>query len=167
MEIGKAISSDVSGVLNLVHACISDMNLRGTDQWNEMYPRDAIFVSDVEKGTLYTMKDGGQVVGIMVLSEEQDSEYEAIQWTDTKGKVILVHRLAVHPEWQRRGVATQLMDFAEGHGRKNGYTSMRLDTYSENHSSLRFFEKRGYEKKKGAIYFPETNKPYYCYEVLL
>ncbi len=167
MRIEKAESDDKSDVLDLVHACIKDMNEHGMDQWNEMYPKDETFASDIEKGTMFAVKNEEAIVGIIVLSEEQDPEYEAIQWTDGTGKFILVHRLAVHPKWQRQGIATQLLDFAEAYGRDNGFTSIRIDTYSQNPRTLNFFEKRGYERKEGEIFFPETDKPYYCYEIFL
>jgi ribosomal protein S18 acetylase RimI-like enzyme len=167
MEIKRATFSDIDDVLNLVHACIKDMNEHGMDQWNDIYPKDYIFGSDIEKGTLFTVKNEETIVGIIVLSREQDKEYEAIHWSDGTGKFILVHRLAVHPKWQRQGIATQLMDFAEAYGRDNGFTSIRIDTYSHNPRTLTFFEKRGYERKKGEIFFPETDKPYYCYEIFL
>ncbi len=167
MRIEKAKSDDKSDVLDLVHACIKDMSKHGMDQWNEMYPKDEIFASDIEKGTMVAVKNEEAIVGIIVLSQEQDKEYEVIQWTDGAGNYFLVHRLAVHPSWQRQGIATQLMDFAEAFGRKNGFTSIRIDTYSQNPRTLKFFEKLGYERKEGEIFFPETDKPYYCYEIYL
>jgi ribosomal protein S18 acetylase RimI-like enzyme len=167
MKIVKARITNLAEILNLVHECIKDMNAHGMDQWNDMYPKDAIFIADIEKGTLHTMRNEEQIAGIIVLSEEQDPEYETIQWIDTDGKVLLVHRLAVHPRWQRKGIASRLMDFAESFGKDNGYTSIRLDTYSQNPRTLKFFEKRGYARKNGEIYFPETDKPYYCYEIFL
>lgn len=167
MRIEKAKSDDKLKVLELVHACIKDMNEHGMDQWNEIYPKDEIFASDIEKGSMFAVKNKEQIVGIIVLSQEQDKEYEAIQWTDTAGRFLLVHRMAVHPKWQRQGIATRLMDFAEAYGRENGFTSIRIDTYSQNPRTLRFFEKRGYERKAREIFFPETDKPYYCYEIFL
>ena len=167
LNITRAEGTDISDVLELVHECIRDMNAHGMVQWNEMYPRDERFVLDIEKGTLYTMRNEEEIMGIIVLSEEQDPEYGAIDWIDNEGRFMLVHRLAVHPRWQRQGIATQLMDFAEAYGKKNDYTSIRIDTYSENPRTLKFFEKRGYERKNGEIFFPETDKPYYCYEIFL
>ena len=167
MIIEKATPDDIREILDLVHECIRDMSEHGMDQWNEIYPKDEIFVSDIENATLFVVKNEETIVGIIVLSQEQDKEYEAIPWRDGTGKFILVHRLAVLPSWQRQGIATQLMDFAEAFGRKNGFMSIRIDTYSHNPRTLSFFEKRGYERKNGEIFFPETDKPYYCYEIFL
>ena len=167
MRIESARQDDIEAVLDLVHECVRDMNEHGMDQWNDIYPKDERFVLDIEKGTLYAMRNEEGIVGIIVLGEEQDPEYKDINWTDNEGRFMLVHRLAVHPKCQRQGIATRLMDFAETYGKEKGNTSIRIDTYSENPRTLKFFEKRGYERKDGEIFFPETDKPYFCYEIFL
>ena len=55
------------------------------------------------------------------------------------------------------------MDFALNKAGDEGYSSIRLDAYSQNDRTLRFYENRGYEKR-GEIYFPYRDEPFYCYE---
>jgi ribosomal protein S18 acetylase RimI-like enzyme len=167
MEIVKAKTEDVPEILELIQECIRDMNANGIHQWNELYPPLKIFKSDVESGSLFAVKDRGRIAGIIVLSEKQDKEYVDIDWTDKSGKALIVHRLAVHPEFQRRGIAYKMMDFAENYAKEKGYTSIRVDTFSGNPRSLRFFEKLNYERKPGHIHFPENDEPYYCYEMII
>jgi GNAT superfamily N-acetyltransferase len=167
MEIVRASSEYIKEVLELVRECIKYMNDQGVDQWNDQYPQPEIFLSDIEKDSLYIIKNEEMITGIIVLSEEQDKQYDQIEWTDKFGKVLLIHRLAVHPKWQKKGIAQKLMDFAESYAKENGYSSIRLDTYSQNPRSLKLFEKRNYERKSGHVHFPECKEPYYCYEMLL
>ena len=167
MEIIRAEPDAIPEILDLVQDCIRDMNLHGIDQWNEQYPLPEIFISDVESGSLFAMKDEERIVAIIVLSGNQDKEYSEIDWTDKSGKALVVHRLAVHSKWQRRGIAKKLMEFAEKFARDNGYTSIRIDTYSGNPRTLLFFEKQKYERRPGQIFFPECEGPYYCYEIIL
>jgi ribosomal protein S18 acetylase RimI-like enzyme len=64
------------------------------------------------------------------------------------------------------GFAKQLMDFSETYARSNNYSSMRLDTFSQNKRNQKFYEIRGYQKL-GAIYFPKQSEhPFYCYELI-
>ena len=140
------------------------MNEHGITQWNDQYPPLEVFSSDIEKDTLYIMKDDGKIIGIIVLSAEQDEEYEPVDWTDKDGKFLIVHRLAVHPSWQRKGVAEKLMDSAEQFAKENRFTSIRIDTFSSNPRMLALIQKRQYERKPGEIFFPENQEPYYCYE---
>ena len=167
LEIVKANSEDIPEILWLIQECIKDMNSHGIYQWNEQYPPSKVFISDTEKGSLFVMKDEGKVIGIIVLSEEEDEQYKQIDWTDKFGKVLLVHRLAVHPKWQRTGIAGKLMDFAENYAKKHGYSSIRLDTYSENPRTIKLFEKRNYVRKPGQIFFPQCEQPFYCYEIII
>ncbi len=167
MKIRKAEKKDIPEILALVQAVIKDMNLHEIDQWNEQYPLPEIFISDIKAGSLFAMKDNESIVGIIVVTEVQDEEYKPIAWEDTSGKPLIIHRIAVHPERQRKGIACTLMDFAERYARDNGYSSIRIDTYSGNPRTLNLFEKRKYDRREGHIYFPECKEHYYCYEKIL
>ena len=78
-----------------------------------------------------------------------------------------MHRLAVHPEQQGKGIARELMDFGEQLARKNNYLSVRLDTFSKNPRNNRFYTARDY-KKVGEVFFKQKSPhPFYCYEKVL
>jgi GNAT superfamily N-acetyltransferase len=126
-----------------------------------------IFGLDIEKGTLYKLEDENGIAGIIVLSPEQDKEYEPVEWEDKNGKPIVIHRLAVQPELQRKGIATRLMTFAEEFAEVNGYTSIRIDTFSLNPRMQDLIMKFQYGRRPGVIYFPENDEPYYCYEKII
>ncbi len=167
MEITKADSKDVQQILDLVQKCILEMNSAGITQWNDQYPPLDIFSTDIEKGDLFILKIEDGIVGIIVLSSEQDKEYGPIKWTDQDGASLVVHRLAIHPDWQRKGLAIKLMDFAEKIAKDNGYTSIRIDTFSLNPRMQNLIMKFKYNRKQGEIFFPENDEPYYCYEKIL
>lgn len=59
------------------------------------------------------------------------------------GHVITVD---VVERWRRCGVATQLMNAAEGWGRLQKLQFIRLETAEDNSAALAFYEKRGYVK---------------------
>jgi len=167
MDIIKAASTDIQQILELVRKCIIEMNNDGITQWNDQYPPMDIFGKDIEKGNLFKLKNEDEIIGMIVLSSEQDKEYEPVDWTDRTGSPLVVHRLAVHPDWQRKRLATELMTFAEKFARENGYTSIRMDTFSLNPRMQNLIMKFNYERKPGEIFFPENVEPYYCYEKIL
>jgi GNAT superfamily N-acetyltransferase len=71
----------------------------------------------------------------------------------------------VHPIAQGKGYAKALMDFAENKARKEGFQSVRLDTFSLNEKNVAFYTKRGYSRL-GDIYFPIKSKaPFHCFEL--
>jgi ribosomal protein S18 acetylase RimI-like enzyme len=165
MEIVKAEPKDENEIQALIDEVIKEMQGQGIDQWNDIYPPRDIFGKDIEKGELFAAKEEGRIIGIIVLSKEQDEQYEAMEWDDKDGKFFLIHRLAIHPGWLRKGIGNMLMDFAEEYAKENGFTSIRLDTYSGNPRSQEFFKRRGLKTKPGHIHFPECPGPYFCYEI--
>ena len=78
-------------------------------------------------------------------------------------KIQVIHRLAVHPDFQRKGIARNLMDFAEAHAKNNSFTSIRLDAYTGNKRVLQFYENRGYIKR-GEVKFKGRSLPFACME---
>ena len=159
---------EIDAILTLTRACGRHMRDNGIDQWDENYPDRAVILHDVETETLFAYRDGDEVLGIVVLNEWQDEEYGDINWsTSDDDKNIVVHRLAVRPDQQGKGLGRKLMDFAEQWARENEYAAIRLDTYSQNPRNQRFYLNRGYTDL-GPVYLKyKKEHPYYCYELLL
>lgn len=165
--IRRAKVMDVGEILMMALACGAAMRARGIFQWNEAYPSEAAFLNDVARGELWVWDSGSGPVGCLALSERMDSEYQAVSWETPDRGARYVHRLAVHPNLQRRGLGARLMDFAEDRSRSEGATAIRLDTFSRNEGNQRFYAQRGY-KRLGAVYFPNQSAyPFYCYELAL
>jgi ribosomal protein S18 acetylase RimI-like enzyme len=57
---------------------------------------------------------------------------------------IVVHRLAVDPAFQGKGVAAALMLQAETVARERGVKTLRVDTNAQNQVTQRLFPKLGY-----------------------
>jgi ribosomal protein S18 acetylase RimI-like enzyme len=106
-------------------------------------------------------------VGTIVISTHMDQEYIPVKWLTPSYNNLYIHRLAVHPDHQKKGYAQQLMSYAENQGRANKYASIRLDTFSQNKRNQLFYEIRGYQKL-GDIYFPKQSiDHFHCYELVL
>lgn len=163
MEIIKAQKKDFEKVLELVSDIIGDMEIKGNPQWDENYPTKEILENDIKNGTLYIMVEKGYFIALCALTENEEPQYVGINWRAKNPMALEIHRIAVHPNWQKKGIAKKLFDFAEGLAHENGYTSMRLDTYCENLRMIKILEKRGYNKT-GEIFFPPLTLPFYCYE---
>jgi predicted amidohydrolase/GNAT superfamily N-acetyltransferase len=132
-------------------------------QWTNNYPTISIIESDLRKGVLYTLKNNDEILGAINISEEQEAEYESIQWEYNDSKALVIHRLVIDPIHQRKGYAQKLMDFAENFAKENDYTSIRLDAYSQNESVIEFYKKRGYFIR-GNVNFPEREYSFHCME---
>lgn len=166
MTITKAIKEDIPELLIVTKACAQAMIVNGIYQWNENYPSYEAFEKDIEIGQLWVLKDGNTIIGSVVISEIIDEEYKVIEWLTPNVKNIYIHRLAIHPTHQGKGLAQKLMDFAEAYAKENGFVSVRLDTFSVNERNNVFYQKRGYQKL-GDVYFPKQSEhPFHCYELV-
>jgi len=165
--IRKATAGDIDAILNITRACAKHMIAHNIFQWNEHYPKREAFENDVERGELYVLEVKKKVAGCVVISTLMDEEYIPITWLTQNTNNIYIHRLAVHPKHQGQGFAQKLMDYAESHAKQNNYTSVRLDTFSQNHRNQKIYECRGYQKL-GDIYFPkQSDHPFHCYELVI
>lgn len=140
-----------------------DLIQQGIYQWTTNYPNSKHIKRDIENNSLYVLKVNNAIVGAICLNEIQDAEYAKIDWKFKQGKVLVIHRLAIKPNQQHKGYAKDLMDFAEKFAINNGYSSIRLDAFTQNKRVLQFYKNRNY-KSRGQVYFPEREHPFYCLE---
>lgn len=165
--IRKATLEDLDRIKSITEACAEDMISRGIYQWNENYPSKAVFKQDILKEELYVLEIEKKVNACIMFSDTMDEVYRPVKWITENRKNLYVHRLAVHPTFQKQKYGQKLMAYAEQFALNNHYQSIRLDTFSQNKSNQRFYETRGFQRL-GTIYFPQQSKhPFYCYEKIL
>jgi len=164
--IRRAKLSEIEQIIEITRACADKMVSEGIFQWNSFYPNKEAFRKDVAQNELYVLLLEGRIIGCIVISTEKDPEYSAIDWLSKNQTHFYIHRLAVHPNFQKKGYAKKLMDFAEALALKNKVASIRLDTFSKNSRNQQFYETRGYTRL-GNVFFPnQSEHPFYCYEKL-
>ena len=167
MIIKKASKIDLKQLYSLTKSCAKYMIENGIFQWNENYPSEEILLKDVELQQIWKLEENNSIVGAIVLTEIEDKEYLNVKWLTKNYKNLYIHRLAVHPNFQGKGYAQKLMDFAENYAKENNYNSIRLDTFSQNKRNQDFYKQRKYVKLE-SIYFPDQSEfPFYCYEKVL
>ncbi len=165
--IRSAKISEIPDILQLTDACTRSMIEKGIYQWNEHYPSASAFENDIERNELYVLEVDEKIIGTIVISTFVDAEYIPIKWLTPDANNVYIHRLSVHPNHQGKGYAQRLMDFAETQAKKDGFVSIRLDTFSQNKRNQQFYETRGYQRL-GDIFFPKQSEhPFHCYELVL
>lgn len=165
--IRRAKITEIPDILSLTKACTEHMVRNGIFQWNAHYPSKEAFENDIQCAELYVLEVNGQIIGTIVVSLYMDEEYRQIDWQTPDEQNVYIHRLSVHPDFQGKGFAQQMMGFAENYAREKGCPSVRLDTFSQNQRNQKFYEARGYQKL-GDIFFPKQSEhPFHCYELVL
>lgn len=146
MDIIKGQKQDISDILHIISKCIIYMESQGIYQWNEFYPNSDIVENDIKSEDCYVIKNNEKCVAYFSINEEQSPEYNQIKWLVDGRKVLVIHRLSVHPELQGRGIAKKILIFIEDFAAKNNYSCIRLDAYSGNEKALKLYENFGYRK---------------------
>jgi len=83
---------------------------------------------------------GVQAAAVMILLP-QDADF----WPDDgPGEALYLHKLAVHPNWQGRGLARELLGFAALETRAAGRPWLRLDTAAERPKLRAIYENFGF-----------------------
>ncbi|NLP57075.1 GNAT family N-acetyltransferase [Lutibacter sp. B1] len=167
MKIEKASNNDLVQLFEITKSCALDLTEKGIFQWNEHYPSIEVLQNDIDLHQIWKLRDETTIFGIIVLTEIEDKEYKNVKWLTKNSKNLYIHRLAVHPKFQGKGYAQKLMDFAENYAEQNNYSSIRLDTFSQNKRNQKFYEKRNYKRLENIYFSKQSEYPFYCYEKVL
>ncbi|WP_456422587.1 GNAT family N-acetyltransferase [Lutibacter sp.] len=165
--IKKALISDLEPLYSITKSCAKQMIENGIFQWSEDYPSKKILQKDIDLQQIWKLEEQGTIIGIIVLTEIEDHEYKDVKWLTKNTNNLYIHRLAIKPEFQRKGYAQKLMNFAENYALKNNYSSIRLDTFSKNKRNQKFYKKRNYKKLETIYFYNQSKFPFYCFEKVL
>jgi ribosomal protein S18 acetylase RimI-like enzyme len=166
MNIRTGRIEDLQEIMALITRCVTVMQAGGSDQWDDQYPNREVIGEDLQRGTLFAAEREGRILGIVVLDETQDEQYETINWKQVEGPHLMMHRLAVDPEAHGQGIARKLVAFSEEYAAREGYTSLRLDTYAKNTAALKLYQGLGYDLR-GEVNFPGRTASFPVFEKVL
>ncbi len=143
---------DAETAMALYTATVAAMRAEGHFQWNDTYPNRGTLERDIAASTAFGAWLDGELAGLVTVDGNQEPAYQPIPFAFGE-PIRVVHRLAIHPAFQRRGLSSALMDFAEGLARAAGCRAMRLDTCEDNGPALALYQNRGYVVR-GTCHFP-------------
>ncbi|MCD1260112.1 GNAT family N-acetyltransferase [Paenibacillus athensensis] len=166
MDIQRLTPDMKKSVLALYTEVARRLRADGIEQWDWMYPNRFVIGSDLKSGTLYGVVENGVVIAAVVVDRKMSGAYSKLEWADRSGRPACIHRLAVHPQHQGKGLGKLLLGFAEQRARSEGCTSIRLDVFSENETALGMYSRAGY-KPTGTVRFPLRKAPFRCFEKAL
>jgi GNAT superfamily N-acetyltransferase len=150
--IKKLVAADTPPAMALYRRVVASMHAAGFMQWNDSYPNIEYLNRDIAAGTAWGGWLGGRLAAVATVDRNQSKEYEPMPFGFGEPYMV-VHRLAVDPDIQRRGLAARMMDFAEDLARGAGCPAMRLDTCEDNAAALALYGNRGYVRR-GTCRFP-------------
>jgi ribosomal protein S18 acetylase RimI-like enzyme len=163
MNVRAAGVADVPEIMNLVSRVVPLMRATGNLQWDHTYPNPPVFERDIELGQLWVLEEEGRIAGVAAITRDTEPEYRNVGW-DIDEPAIVVHRLAVDPEFRGKGIAESLMRHAEAIARERGIAVLRVDTNSENAATQKLFPKLGYTLSGETGFSFRPGLRFRCYE---
>lgn len=163
--IRPACPADLDGIWAMVRRAVVHMNELGNPQWGEDYPTRDFYAGDIGRGELYAAVIDGQPAGVACVNTAESPEYDPLPWTTVRPAMV-IHRMAIDPAFQRRGVGSALFAFAEEEARRRGLSSMRIDTYCLNDRMQALIRKMGFTRV-GEIHLHGRPLAYPCFEKAL
>lgn len=140
---------------------IAHMNEIGIPQWDEIYPSEEFIREDIDLDEMVIGLSDDRVVCAFTVNQDCDEQYENGDWRYPDLSFSVIHRLCVDPNYQGRGVGSQILHYIEDTLRSETIESIRLDAFSQNPIALRLYAKHGYNKvgevtfRKGVFYLFE------------
>jgi GNAT superfamily N-acetyltransferase len=163
-NIRKAGFDDIHLMAELFKLSTDHMISLGIHQWNYTYPLVRHVEEDIHNGSAFVYIEGGKIAGTITLDSKQDDQYKKIHWHNHSRKVLVIHRLSVHPGFHGFGIGKKLCWFAEKFAIDDGLDTIRLDAYSLNPVSNQLYKSLGYRRANGYCYFHNNAIPFYCYD---
>ena len=163
--IRKAKLSDLDRIMEIISEAVAEMKSYGNTQWDENYPNNETFITDINNNSLYVYEEDNLIKGLGCIDTDEDEEYKNLNWSLNENCMV-THRMAIDSKFRNGGIAGKLMDCCEEIALSNGVRYLKADTYSINTKMNSFFKKRGYNFV-GEIKFPSKEKPFYVYEKIL
>ncbi len=134
---------DLEKLDELAVLVINEMIKSSIPQWELDYPRFADFKKDILSKSIFLFKDNGKIIGTCTVLPENDPAYQEIDsWI--KNKSLVIHRMLVHPDYRKHGIANVFIENAVKLCKSHNYQSIKTDTHLENFKMRNFLRKNGF-----------------------
>lgn len=153
MLLEKAVQADFAPACALYQTVCADMRAQGNHQWEwGGYPNADLVQGDIDAGTLYVLRQEGQIVAVAAADTCFEPVYDEVSWFFGV-KPGSFHRFAIAPQAQGQGLGRKLLMELLDILRGMGCDSLRCDTFCENHRALALYRSLGM-RDAGEVYYP-------------
>lgn len=152
----KAKLEDKEEVLAIYNDARAFIKTYNSPQWQDGFPNEESFLSDLESLSLYVNKIGNTIVSVASIFN-YESTYEIIDgaWQNDENYAV-IHRIATRRDARGKGYSKAILDYIHN---ELGFMNIRIDTHELNIPMLNFLNKNGFVFC-GIIYLnkPDDNK---------
>lgn len=161
--IRTAQISELDTIMDIVGRARELMQKQDNFQWDDKYPVREHFEQDIRDGVLFVLEHDGAIAGFACINDDVPPEYTGVDW-ENSGAAMVIHRMAISPEFRGLGLAGKLFDFAWAHTKNAHFASLKSDTFSGNIAMNSLFIKHGFKKAGEIELTGRRQQPFFCYE---
>lgn len=145
----RAEMGDEPIVRALQDEAIAWLATKGSDQWQPSAQRDRDgrrpserdLRDGLDRGEVYLVRDGGEVVGTITLDDYADPEFWA---DDDPASALYVHRMIISRAAAGRDLGAAMLDWASDQAARADRKWLRLDAWRTNTALHDYYRRRGF-----------------------
>lgn len=158
LSIRKAKASEISDLHQILVNCGDYLQARfNLCYWFPPYPLRRM-IEDINKMDIYAVQLQAEVIGTFTIETTIPPgylKYGNINWQNQDLRAFYIHRLAVLPAYQGKGIGTCCLQEIEKIAINCNYSAIRLDAVKINQKLLNFYQKSGYRQVGEFIFKPD------------
>lgn len=135
------------------------------------HPTDDMIKQYINDGYMYCIKDSSTIIATVALTPFQEDDYHLVNWSLNlnDAEVCVVHILSVSPDFQKRGIAKEIIEAVIGFAKNSGKRAVRLDALCCNEPAHKLYESMGFVKRDTKNWFAANTGwiDFYLYELVL
>lgn len=148
MNIRKACSSDFDQTSALYDKVTLHLeNTVNYPNWtHKIYPSSETVKEGIDTDSLFVCTENERITGVFILNTDPGGDYAAGDWSVfiPEGEYMVIHALAVDPDFSRKGVGRRMVEFCMDYAKENGYKAIRLDAVPKNLPARHMYESLGF-----------------------
>lgn len=148
IHIRKAVASDLTQIEQLYNDVCDYLSLHNNyPGWKKgIYPVREDAEKALKEDTLFVALMDDEIAGSFILKHDPEDGYKNVNWITESDytRIYIIYTLAVHPNFLKQGVATEMVMFAERLAREEHCISIRLDVVKGNVPANQLYQKCGF-----------------------
>lgn len=112
----------------------------------KQYPSESSVRAETDNGSQYIVEEDGEMIGAFVFNDDPQGDYSKGKWECDlpSGAFMVIHGLAIDPEWHGKGIGTRVLEYCINNARERGFKAIRLDIVPDNTPAAHLYEKMGF-----------------------
>lgn len=162
MNIRLSQPKDLPTLMAIFREAQETIATLGIDQWQNGYPSSQIIAEDIAQNRSYVVEQEGAVLGTFVLVDTEPTYVQIHDGQWLENTYLAIHRVAVPVAYRGTGICDAIIGYAEKCAKKQGKSSLRIDTHRGNIPMRRMLQKQGFTYR--GVIFLSDGSPRVAYE---